>query len=357
MTGGPRKGDRSRLQLGIAAVAALGMLIFCALRLRVNNDITHFLPAGTDHRLADLSRQLADSSLTRTMILDVGGADPQAVKTAAAALAARLAPHPEVAWLERGPTPALAESVYKLYAQRLPYFVSDQPDTEVPALLSDAGLDRAARALKQQMSSPMASMFSRLAPSDPLGWFPAILRRFERARAGSLEVDGDQFVTPDHRHAIIFVGSRHSALDGSAQRPLLAEIRRAFDDVNRQAGGALALQQAGVAPIAVDAERRMSGDLTRISALSTVAVLLVLILHVRVAPQHPHRLPARRRRRPRVDHGGAAAVRAGARPDAGDRIDADRRRDRLPDPACSPIACWRPTSRPTRRSTASGWAR
>ena len=121
-------------------------------------------------------------------------------------------------------------------------------------------------------------MFSRLAPSDPLQWFPAILRRFERARAGSLEVDGDQFVTPDHRHAIIFLGSRHSALDGSAQRPLLAEIRRAFDDVNRQAGGGLALQQAGVAPIAVDAERRMSGDLTRISALSTVAVLLVLIL-------------------------------------------------------------------------------
>jgi predicted exporter len=270
--------DRSRLHLVIAAVAAVGMLVFCVLRLRVNNDITHFLPAGTDHRLADLSRQLADSTLTRTLILDVGGNDPQAVKAGAGALAARLASHPEVAWLERGPTPALAEAVYKLYASRLPYFVSDQPETEVPAMLSDAGLDRAARALKQQLSSPMASMFSRLAPSDPLGWFPAILRRFERARAGSLEVDGDQFVTPDHRHAIIFVGSRHSALDGGAQRPLQQEIRRAFDDVNRQAGGGLALQQAGVAPIAVDAERRMSGDLTRISALSTVAVLIVLIL-------------------------------------------------------------------------------
>ncbi|HXU00141.1 MAG TPA: hypothetical protein VN903_04075, partial [Polyangia bacterium] len=197
--------DRTRLHLGVAAVVTVAMIVFCALRLRVNNDITHFLPAGTDHRLADLSRQLADSTLTRTLILDVGGADPQAVKTGAAALAARIASHPEVAWLERGPTPALAESVYKLYAQRLPYFVSERPEAEVPELLADAGLDRAARALKQQMSSPMGSMFSRLAPSDPLGWFPAILRRFERARAGSLEVDGDQFVTPDHRHAIIFL--------------------------------------------------------------------------------------------------------------------------------------------------------
>jgi predicted exporter len=183
-----------------------------------------------------------------------------------------------VAWIERGPTPALAEAVFKLYGERLPYFVSDRPEAEVPATLSDAGLDRAARALKQQMASPMASLFTRLAPSDPLQWFPAILRRFERARAGSLEVDGDQFVTPDRRHAIVFLGTRHSALDGGAQRPLMAAIQGAFDEVNRRAGGALALQRAGVAPIAVDAERRMSGDLTQISALSTAAVLLVLIL-------------------------------------------------------------------------------
>jgi len=275
MTGGK---DRARLHLGVAAVAAVAMIVFCALRLRVNNDITHFLPAGTDHRLADLSRQLADSTLTRTLILDVGGADPQAVKNAAAAMTATLAAHAEVAWIERGPTPAMAEAVYKLYAQRLPYFVSERPEAEFPAALSDAALDRAARALKQQMSSPISSMFSRLAPSDPLQWFPAILRRFERARAGSLEVDGDQFVTPDRRHAIIFLGARQSALDSAAQRPLLAAIRRAFDDANRQAGGGLALQQAGVAPIAVDAERRMSSDLKQISTLSTVAVLLVLIL-------------------------------------------------------------------------------
>jgi predicted exporter len=301
--------DRTRLQLGVAAVLTVGMIVFCALRLRVNNDITHFLPAGTDHRLADLSRQLADSTLTRTLILDVGGADPQAVKAGAAALAARVAAHPEVAWLERGPTPALAESVYKLYAQRLPDFVSDQPETEVPALLSDAGLDRAARALKQQMSSPMGSMFSRLAPSDPLGWFPAILRRFERARAGSLEVDGDQFVTPDRRHAIIFLGTRHSALDSGAQRPLLEEIRRAFDDVNKQAGrrpGAAAGGRGAHRRRRRTAdERRPDPDLGAVDGGRAGGA----DLDVRRRAQHRRRPPARDRRRPRVDHGGAAAVR------------------------------------------------
>jgi predicted exporter len=275
MTG---RADRARLHLGVAAALAIAMIVFCALRLRVTTDITHFLPAGTDHELADLSRRLADSPLTRTLILDVGGADPTAVRDGAAALAAGLAGNPEVAWLERGPTPALATSVYQLYAPRLAYFVSDHPETDVPAALSDAGLARAARALKQRMSSPLSPMLARLAPSDPLQWFPAILRRFERARAGSLDVDGDQLVTPDRRHAIVFLGTRHSAFDSAAQAPLLADIARAFADANRRAGGGLTLERAGVAPIAVDAERRMRGDLTRISALSTAAVVLVLVL-------------------------------------------------------------------------------
>jgi len=270
--------DSARLRLGVAAALATAMVVFCAMRLRVTTDITHFLPAGTDHRLAELSRRLADSALTRTLILDVGGDDPRAVREGAAALAAGLAGNPEVAWLERGPTPALAESVYKLYAPRLPYFVSDHPETELPAALSDAGLARAARALKQQMSSPLSPMMARLAPSDPLGWFPAILRRFERARAGSLDVDGDQLVTPDRRHAIVFLGTRHSAFDSAAQGPLLAAADAAFAAANRAAGGGLTLERGGVAPIAVDAERRMRGDLTRISALSTVGVVVVLVL-------------------------------------------------------------------------------
>src|SRR5262245_2876506 len=247
MTGPGDPTSPTRLRLGIAALLAVGMIVFCALRLRVNNDITHFLPAGTDHRLAELSRRLADSTLTRTLILDVGGADAQAVRDNAAALAAGLAAHGEVAWIERGPTPALAESVYKLYAPRLAYFVSDRPETEVRAALAGPALERAAQALKQQMSLPLAPMLTRLAPPDPLQWFPAILRRFERARAGSLEVDGDQLVTPDRRHAIIFLGTRHSALDTRTQAPLLAEIARRFDEVNRRAGGGLTLQKAGVA--------------------------------------------------------------------------------------------------------------
>ena len=180
------------------------------------------------------------------------------------------------------------------------------------------------------------SMFSRLAPSDPLGWFPAILRRFERARAGSLEVDGDQFVTPDHRHAIIFVGSRHSRARRqratAAARRDPARVRRREPAGGRRPGAAAGGRRADRRRRRAPHERRPDPDLRAVDRRRAAGA----DPDVRVAAQHPHRLPARRRRRPRVDHRGAAAVRAGARADAGDRIDADRRRDRLPDPGADP---------------------
>ena len=261
------------------------MATYSSLRLEVTTDITHFLPAGGDHRMAQLSRELADSPLTRTLILSVGATrDDADVRTAAELLAGRLAGHPEVASIQRGPTQAMGEAVYALYASRLAYFVSDRPETQVPDALSDAGLDRAAAALKQSLAAPLSPLLARMAGADPLQWFPAILRRFQRAQGGTLEVEGDQFIAhtgdpgSQRKHAILFVSTKHSPFDSTAQAPLMEAIRVAFDDVARAAGGGLTLERAGAAPIALDAERRIKGDLERISVFSTAGVLLVFLL-------------------------------------------------------------------------------
>lgn len=276
----------SRAQLGVAGALMAAAAIFCALRLKVTTDITHFLPADSDHRLAALSHRLADSTLTRTLIVSIGGPSTEAVRAAAVAMTDGLRNHPEVAFVQRGPTDKLPEAVYALYAPRTAYFISDRPEEEIPRALSDEGLARAARILKTQLALPTSPLLSRLAGSDPLQWFPGILRRFERAQAGTLEVDGDQFVTPAsadagtgaRRFAIVFVGTRHSPFDSKAQAPLLAAVHARFAAVNQRAGGALTLELGGVAPIALDAERRISGDLTRISILSTAAVVVLFWL-------------------------------------------------------------------------------
>src|SRR4051794_37675709 len=110
----------ARARLIVAAVVIAGMAAHSGLRMKGTTDITHFLPAGSDHRMARLSRELADSPLTRTLILSIEArVDAADLRAAAAAMAERLGRHPEVASIQRGPTPDMGESVYKLYASRL----------------------------------------------------------------------------------------------------------------------------------------------------------------------------------------------------------------------------------------------
>ena len=97
-------GSRRWLPVLLAAIwlAAMGLVV--ATRMSVTSEITHFLAAGDDARLARLSRQLAESELTKTTILVVGSGSGDRTRALAAAdaLADTLEQHEEVAWVRRG---------------------------------------------------------------------------------------------------------------------------------------------------------------------------------------------------------------------------------------------------------------
>src|SRR5690606_31263813 len=96
-------GERSSLNFGVG-VLALTMLrarlasvsVFVALagiaalvvpRLRVEADITHFLPAGEDRALAELSTAITSSELNRTITLTLAAPDASVAARSALALA------------------------------------------------------------------------------------------------------------------------------------------------------------------------------------------------------------------------------------------------------------------------------
>jgi predicted exporter len=98
-------------------LAALALV--CWRRMAVTTDITHFLADETDAKLAGISRQLAQSELTRTMILSTCRATTRSRRRAAAReMAGALAGHPEVAWLRTGPGTIDGEAIHAAYFPR-----------------------------------------------------------------------------------------------------------------------------------------------------------------------------------------------------------------------------------------------
>ena len=270
--------ERRALWLFVLAMTA--MAVYGVLHFELSTDVTNFMPEDSREEFAVLASRLADSELTRTMILTLGAEDPDAAVGAAKALAARLESHPEVAWLRSGQGPEPLEDVYRLYFPRRHRFLSERPEQEIPALAEPGALLERARAAREQLALPTGALLERLLPEDPLGAFERIVRRL-RGHGSTLETRDGQFVTADARWAVILLATRASAFDSKPQASLLEAIGTAFAELDAQHGGALELEMSGANRFAVAAENSMRGDVYRISAASFVGVALVFLSFLR----------------------------------------------------------------------------
>ena len=268
------------------------MGLFVALRLELDTAITHFLAGGEDTRLLELSRDLADSELTRTVILvvastatpaesepesevDASDAGRKRAIAAAAQLAEALAAHEEVAWVRSGWRDSGSEAVHELYFPRRVYFTAATAAGR-DAALSEAGLRAAAERLESQLRLPTAALVKQVAPRDPLLLYPALLERVEQDRADTLEIVDGQFVTPAGE-AVLFLASKHSPFRAEYQASLQAAIAATFAELAAQ-DDTLTLRQSGVGRFALRAESRIRADIQRISVVSTLGVVALFLL-------------------------------------------------------------------------------
>lgn len=261
-------------RLAIWAALGAALLAWSADRIEFSTDITNFMPDGEGAELAQISRELARSDLARTMVLTLSAGDPARAVAAARELAESLRKHPEVAWLRSGADPEFLRSVYELYFPKRLYFLSDAPEAELPALLSDEGLRAQARRVRESLALPAAPLLKRVIPEDPLGAFERESERLQSGQPPLAQRDG-VFVTRDGRWAVLLLATRHSAFDSAAQRPLLAAISSELESLRARHGADLVLEQSGANRFSVKTEDEIRGDSSWISTLSGVGVALL----------------------------------------------------------------------------------
>ncbi|MBA3455358.1 MAG: MMPL family transporter [Deltaproteobacteria bacterium] len=248
--------------------------------------ITEFLPDDSEDRGAQIAALLAESELSRVMMIDLTLGEP--------------APAPKVEGA--GFTPAPGVDRLRTLALSLVDFLRAQPDVasarsgfteaDVTAMLEflgrwtattfvprDAYTDAELRArltkLKEDLGGPMGMLIRQTAPRDPLGgtWEPL---EALRGAQGTTLVDEDGVVfTADRLHAFVFVETRSSTFQSDAQ----IEFRRVLDAwMARSAPPPARMQTAGTAQYAIASEAQIKGDVNRIGIISTVGILIVFLV-------------------------------------------------------------------------------
>ena len=248
-------------------------------QIRIETDLNAFFTATDDEDSRLLSGLLQSGELSRRYLLAVEKNSELTSKNdnalAPAVFAARLIDKlaridgVEQVWPADQPPRDWVDAVasYAPYHARL---FSLNPEQEAPKLFDPESLTARAEELKQALLSPQGSFLKSVAKQDPLllsmNGFKGMQSQFERQAGLNRDV------------APLILQSRPAALDSAAHEHLQAAIRATFDGLNETEGRAFRLQMAGVPVVGVAAHDEINRDVTLVSTVSSIAVVLVFLL-------------------------------------------------------------------------------
>jgi predicted exporter len=212
------------------------------------------------------------------MVLSIAGPDLATALAATRQWETILETHPEVESLRRGPGPDVAHAVHELYFPRRFLLLSDHPEDELRERFSAAGLRAVAETLRDALALPEGQLAKELAPADPMLAFPSLLRRFEAALQGGLQVVDGCFADVATSSAVLFLTTRHSAFDLEHQAPFASFLEAGFAELDERFGGSLRLERSSVHRFAVASEKRARRDMQRISGISLAGIALLFIV-------------------------------------------------------------------------------
>ncbi len=265
-------GSRAVWRYAVALIAFAALALFASKSLRIESDFTAFLPPSTTPEERLLIAQLRDGLVSRLMLVALQGADEKTLAQTSRKLAERLGRAPEFEYAANGSLDQFVAQGEVLMRHR--YALS-------PAINADkftvTGLRAALEEQLAQMASPFGALSRTIMARDPTGEFLAIVRQFESGAIPALR-QGVWF-SADGRRAFLIAQTRAPGFDSERQELAMAAVRRALLEENPKVDAIL----TGPGVFAAESRRLIRSDAQRLSTLSALVILAMLILVYRSA--------------------------------------------------------------------------
>ncbi|CAM2164253.1 Membrane transport protein MMPL domain-containing protein [Paraburkholderia sacchari] len=266
-----------------AVVVWLLFLIACAgtiARTHFSTDLSAFLPRSPSAGQRVLVDQLRDGVVSRLILVSIAGDDPHDRNNSADAaaraqlsrqVAARLRADPRFAAVHNGEAVNDARDQQFVFAHR--YALSP---AVTPQRFTAEGLHAALGESLDLLSSSAGLVAKDLLPHDPTGEVAALVGELDSAA---------QPASRDGTRAVLVAQTAAAGSDTDAQASAIDAIRSAFDAATRalpktsaaSAASAYRLEMTGPGVFSVDTRDAIRHDVQRISALSLVLIVALLL--------------------------------------------------------------------------------
>jgi predicted exporter len=264
-------------RLLISSAVLLGLVFYIFHHFRISTDITDFLPPADEQGLAEISREIARSPISRSMTISLSGGTVQELRDASLSFTQSLEASEGIDWVRSGPASGLEKAFYELFFKHRFGFLSSSPEALLPEQFSKEGLDDMAQGLRRQMASVRGPAIRPLVPSDPLLSFFHRIQALERAIPSGIKVIDGHYFSLDEKNSILFLSTVSPALDVPAQEIVLERLDQVLDEVQSKLGFDLKMELSGLNRFAVMVQKTTTEDIFRISILSSLAIVLVFL--------------------------------------------------------------------------------
>lgn len=253
-------------------VTLLASGVYALFSFRTTTDISVFFPEGAERAKSQLSRAIAQSELSRTLIVTVEGQSAQEAVAIASDFEALLrkdtALMQQLVAIDSGPATGVDEALWQAYQpRRLGFFA--RTVEEARAKLEDKSLVLAIQMLRERLESPMSLVVSRVAPEDPFLTIPMLLESLAQGTS-DLVIEQGHYVAAD-RFGVLFITTKESALDSQAQGLVFAHFESASQELLGKYPRAV-VESTGLARFAQSTQRQIERDIQRISIVSVISL-------------------------------------------------------------------------------------
>ena len=255
---------------------AIGVWLICiataaivVARARYIADLSAFLPAKPTPTQQLLVDQLRDGPATRLILIAIEGGDAAARAQASRAMAQRLRQDVQFVSINNGETAASQVDREFLFKHR--YLLSESVNA---ARFSASGLRDAISDTIDNLSSPAGLLFKSLLPRDPTGELLNIVDQLQRAQGPATR--NGVWVSPDGSRALGVAQTTAGGSDSDAQSRAIDAVNAAF--AASAQGQSLRVRLTGPGVFAVQARAKIQRAAVRLSIISSILVVALLLL-------------------------------------------------------------------------------
>jgi len=247
------------------------LLVMAGFSVHFKTDLSAFLIAGENADEILLASEMQSGALSKRYILSIDAGEGQVV--APGFVAQLLAQLQQIEGVEAvwspGQVRAVTSSIQRVLLPHAAQMYSLNPQSGLQSLLSDQGLQQRAAMLKKAVLSPQASLIKTMALQDPL----LLTLNSLRSRFGQMQ----QLIAHNPRYQNLILQTLAAGLDVPAQRQIQQHIRTVFGHLNVDSAKSYQLDMTGVPVFAEQTQRLITGDVIRISLLSSIALSLLFL--------------------------------------------------------------------------------